>query len=78
MSDGIDVISAAAGEEVELTEGGGESFVVVGPHTGAEYRTMAVVRLPEGAQTKAMTHPGEAVWRGTAPTPSYAKSAVRL
>lgn len=62
MGDGIDVISAAAGEPVALAAGEGEAFVVVGPHTGAEHRTMAVVRLPADATTVTLTHPGEAVW----------------
>jgi quercetin dioxygenase-like cupin family protein len=62
MSDGIDVISAAAGEPLDLIEGGGEAYVVVGPRSGAEFRTMAVVRLADGASTATLTHPGEAVW----------------
>jgi quercetin dioxygenase-like cupin family protein len=62
MSDGIDVISAASGQPLDLTDGQGEAYVVVGPHSGAEYRTMAVVRLDEGVTTATMTHPGEAVW----------------
>ena len=62
MSNGIGVISAASGQAVSLTEGPGEAYVVIGPHSGAEYRTMAVIRLPEGAATTTMTHPGEAVW----------------
>jgi quercetin dioxygenase-like cupin family protein len=62
MSGGIEVLSAAAGQPVDLGEGGGEAFVVVGPHTGAEYRTMALVRLGGGAATATMTHPDEAAW----------------
>jgi quercetin dioxygenase-like cupin family protein len=56
------VLSAAAGQPVDLTEGGGEAFVVVGPHTGAEHRTMALVRLGDGEATATMTHPDEAAW----------------
>jgi len=62
MGNRIDVISAASGRAVDLTEGQGEAYVVVGPHSGAEHRTMAVVRLADGAATATMTHPGEAVW----------------
>lgn len=62
MSDGIMVISAASGEPLDLTAGAGEAYVVVGPHSGATYRTMAVVRLPAAAETVTLTHPGEAVW----------------
>jgi quercetin dioxygenase-like cupin family protein len=62
MSDGIDVISAASGAPLDLIEGEGEAYAVVGPHSGASYRTMAVVRLGEGAATATMTHPDEAVW----------------
>lgn len=62
MSDGIDVISASSGQPLDLIEGEGESYVVVGPHSGAEYRTIAVVRLADGATTATMTHPDEAVW----------------
>lgn len=62
MSDGIDVISAASGQPLDLTAGEREAYVVVGPHSGAEHRTMAVVRLPDGAATATLTHPGEAVW----------------
>ncbi len=62
MSDGIEVISAASGQPVDLVEGQGEAYVVVGPHSGAEFRTMAVVRLADGASTVTLTHPDEAVW----------------
>jgi len=62
MSDGIDVISAASGQPLDLIEGGGEAYVVVGPDSGAEFRTMAVVRLGDGASTVTLTHPDEAVW----------------
>lgn len=62
MSDGIEVISASSGEPLDLVEGEGESYVVVGLHSGAEYRTIAVVRLADGAATATMTHPDEAVW----------------
>ncbi len=62
MSAGIDVISAASGRAVDLTDGQGEAYVVVGPDSGAEFRTMAVVRLADGASTVTMTHPDEAVW----------------
>jgi quercetin dioxygenase-like cupin family protein len=60
MSKGIDVISAATGRPFDLPAG--EGYVVVGPHSGAEYRTMAVVRLADGEATPTMTHPDEAVW----------------
>lgn len=62
MSDGIDVISAASGQPLDLIEGQGEAYVVVGPDSGAEFRTMAVVRLGDGVATTTMVHPGEAVW----------------
>jgi quercetin dioxygenase-like cupin family protein len=62
MGAGIDVISAASGQPLELTEGEGEAYVVVGPHSGAEYRTFAVVKLGAGAATVTLTHPEEAVW----------------
>ena len=62
MSDGIAVISAASGPPLDLAEGPSEAYVVVGPHSGAEHRTMAVVRLLDGAATATLVHPGEAVW----------------
>ena len=68
MPDGVEVISAAGGEPLSLTDGAGEARAVVGPHTGAEHRTMVVLRLRTGSSTVELCHPGEAVWyvvRGT-------------
>ena len=62
MADGVVVLDASAGAPLELGDGAGESHAVVGPHMGAEHRTMAVLRLPAGAASVVLRHPGEAVW----------------
>lgn len=62
VAERVMVLPAVEGAEVDLCANLGEAREVVGPRVGAEHRTMAVVRLPSGAATVELCHPGEAVW----------------
>jgi quercetin dioxygenase-like cupin family protein len=56
------VLPSAGGQPLDILDGAGVARAVVGPATGAEHRTMAVLELPPGAGTRLLRHPGEAVW----------------
>lgn len=58
----VRVLSAADGVRVPIVAGAGEATMVVGPHMGAEHRSMCIVRLEPGSATIGLRHPGEAVW----------------
>jgi quercetin dioxygenase-like cupin family protein len=58
----VRVLSGADGVPVAIVEGPGEATMVVGPHMGADHRSMSIVRLEPGSATIHLRHPGEAVW----------------
>ncbi len=58
----VSVIDSTESPRLEIVLGGGEARAVVSPATGADHRTMNLVRLDGGARTTAMTHPQDAVY----------------
>jgi quercetin dioxygenase-like cupin family protein len=56
------VLPSAGGPAIDLLAGPGEARVIVGPHMGAEHRTMCLVELEPGSASRALHHPSEAVW----------------
>jgi quercetin dioxygenase-like cupin family protein len=62
MSAAVQVLGSGRGQPLAIVAGAGEAREVVGPSSGAQHRTMAVVELPANARTVHLCHPGEAVW----------------
>jgi quercetin dioxygenase-like cupin family protein len=63
VSERVVVIGAdAQGPALPLVEGAGEARALVWPGMGARHRSLHRVRLGAGARTRALRHPGEAVW----------------
>jgi quercetin dioxygenase-like cupin family protein len=62
MSDRIVVLRLTEGRAVDLLAGPGAAHVVVGPHMGAQHRTMCRLELEPGTATHILRHPAEAVW----------------
>jgi len=54
--------SAGACPEIPIVDGAGNAKVVLWPGNGAEFRTMQVIRLEDGAATIALTHPVDCVY----------------
>jgi quercetin dioxygenase-like cupin family protein len=62
MSDRVVVLPPAEGRAIDLLAGPGAGHVVVGPHMGAQHRTMCRLELEPGSATRTLRHPSEAVW----------------
>jgi quercetin dioxygenase-like cupin family protein len=56
------VLPSAEGRAIDLLAGPGSARVIVGPHMGAEHRTMCRLELEPGSSTRTLRHPSEAVW----------------
>jgi quercetin dioxygenase-like cupin family protein len=56
------VLPSAEGRAIDLLAGPGTAHVVVGPHMGAQHRTMCLLEFEPGSATRTLRHPSEAVW----------------
>lgn len=65
MSEGTDrvvVVGGADGPELDLVAEGGSALAVIWPGMGARLRSMHRISLEAGGRTRALRHPGEAVY----------------
>jgi len=56
------VLPSAHGRPIDLLAGPGAAHIVVGPHMGAQHRSMCRLELEPGSSTRTLRHPSEAVW----------------
>jgi quercetin dioxygenase-like cupin family protein len=56
------VLPSADGPAIDLLAGPGAARVIVGPHMGAQHRTMCLVELQPASSSRTLRHPSEAVW----------------
>lgn len=54
--------SATEGRELPIVEGPGSATIVVGPHSGARFRSFQRIDLGPGGATVPLSHPGDSVY----------------